>query len=114
MDNIIQISICQNIISISNILGLTEEEKYQVISREIPIFHKHNIPPLLFGFLHGFFASIPWMPDMPLLQIEPVFEAYETYLQEQDEIDFNDMINKASLAIQEGKFKNPYRTRNFS
>ena len=30
-------------------------------------------------------------------------------LQEQDEIDFNDMINKASLAIQEGKFKNPYR-----
>ena len=41
--------------------------------------------------------------------VEPVFEAYETYLQEQDEIDFNDMINKASLAIQEGKFKNPYR-----
>ena len=41
--------------------------------------------------------------------IEPVFEAYETYLQEQGEIDFNDMINKASQAVKEGKYKNPYR-----
>lgn len=41
--------------------------------------------------------------------VEPVYHMYENYLAKQDEIDFNDMINKANQAIKEGKYQNPYR-----
>lgn len=41
--------------------------------------------------------------------IEPIYNAYEHYLKSHDEIDFNDMINKATQYVEYGKFRNPYR-----
>ena len=40
--------------------------------------------------------------------IEPIFVAYEKYLKENDEIDFNDMINIATECIRSGKVTNPF------
>ena len=41
--------------------------------------------------------------------LEPIFNAYCNYLLENEEIDFNDMINKASEYIKQGKYINPYK-----
>lgn len=41
--------------------------------------------------------------------LEPIYDAYCSYLFEHDEIDFNDMINLASRYVREGKYINPYR-----
>lgn len=41
--------------------------------------------------------------------LEPIFNAYCTYLKEQGEIDFNDMINLSAQYVQQGKFNSPYR-----
>lgn len=40
--------------------------------------------------------------------LEPIYNAYCSYLKEHGEIDFNDMINTASKYLQEGKYINPY------
>lgn len=40
--------------------------------------------------------------------IRPIFERYENYLKERNEIDFNDMINKASAYIADGTFNKKY------
>lgn len=40
--------------------------------------------------------------------LEPIFTAYCTYLEQNGEIDFNDMINLATKYVQEKKFVNPY------
>lgn len=41
--------------------------------------------------------------------VEPVYNAYEEYLKNNNEIDFNDMINKAAGYIKEGGIDSPYR-----
>jgi len=41
--------------------------------------------------------------------IEPILDAYNAYLKEQDEIDFNDMINLAKEYVFQGKYVNPYK-----
>ena len=41
--------------------------------------------------------------------LEPIFDAYCQYLAEHEEIDFNDMINKAAEYIRQGKYVNPYK-----
>jgi len=40
--------------------------------------------------------------------IKPIFERYENHLAERDEIDFSDMINKASRLIINGKYKRKF------
>lgn len=39
----------------------------------------------------------------------PIFEAYEQELRSTQQIDFNDMINRAREQVQQGKFRGPYR-----
>ena len=41
--------------------------------------------------------------------VEPIFVAYESYLLDKNEIDFNDMINKAAQYIRDGKIQSPYK-----
>lgn len=41
--------------------------------------------------------------------IEPIFNAYCSRLKENDEIDFNDMINLATQYVEQGKYLNPYK-----
>jgi DNA helicase IV len=41
--------------------------------------------------------------------IEPIYQEYQEYLELNNEIDFNDMINLATQYIKEGKFTNPFR-----
>ena len=41
--------------------------------------------------------------------LEPIFNAYCTYLNEHQEIDFNDMINMAIQYVEQGEFVNPYK-----
>ncbi len=41
--------------------------------------------------------------------VEPVFYAYEQELKQNDEIDFNDMINLATQYVKEQKYQNPYK-----
>lgn len=40
--------------------------------------------------------------------INPIFERYENHLKERNEIDFSDMINKASKHIESGKYKRSF------
>lgn len=47
--------------------------------------------------------------SMLLSLLEPIFDSYCQYLSEQDEIDFNDMINLASEYVRQGKYINPYK-----
>lgn len=41
--------------------------------------------------------------------IEPIFQIYKEALSKNDEIDFNDMINKASDLVRNGSFQNPFK-----
>ncbi len=41
--------------------------------------------------------------------LEPIYNAYCSYLSNHNEIDFNDMINKATYYVKCGKYINPYR-----
>lgn len=41
--------------------------------------------------------------------IKPIYQAYDEMLLKNDEIDFSDMINRATSYVHDGKFKNPYR-----
>ena len=41
--------------------------------------------------------------------IKPIYQAYDEMLLKNDEIDFSDMINRATLYVHDGKFKNPYK-----
>jgi DNA helicase-4 len=41
--------------------------------------------------------------------IEPIYRAYSKYLEDNDEIDFNDMINKAARYVNQGKYISPYK-----
>lgn len=43
-----------------------------------------------------------------LTLLEPIYNAYCQHLKDNHEIDFMDMINRATQYVQEGKFKNPY------
>ncbi len=47
--------------------------------------------------------------NMILSLLEPIFNAYCTYLKEHEEIDFNDMINLSAQYVQQGKFSNAYK-----
>ena len=47
--------------------------------------------------------------DTLLSLIEPIFSAYNTYLSEHSQIDFNDMINLAAQYVRDGKYHNPYK-----
>ncbi len=47
--------------------------------------------------------------DLLLTLIEPIFNAYCNYLSKNNEIDFNDMINRASDYISKGKYIHPYK-----
>jgi len=47
--------------------------------------------------------------DKFLILLEPIYNAYESYLSENEEIDFNDMINKAASYLEEGKLTSPYK-----
>lgn len=41
--------------------------------------------------------------------VEPIYDAYNSYLAKNNEIDFNDMINLAKRYVDEGKYRNPYK-----
>lgn len=41
--------------------------------------------------------------------VKPIFEEYSKYLAEHDEIDFNDMINRAASYIENGKYMHGYK-----
>lgn len=41
--------------------------------------------------------------------LEPIYESYCVYLKDNNEIDFNDMINKATQYVEKGMFINPYK-----
>lgn len=41
--------------------------------------------------------------------VEPIMDAYDSYLKERGEIDFNDMIRLATQYVKEGKYVNPYK-----
>ncbi len=41
--------------------------------------------------------------------VAPIMQAYQQYLQANEEIDFNDMINIATEYVAQGKFQNPFR-----
>lgn len=41
--------------------------------------------------------------------VEPIFNAYCSYLKEREEIDFNDMINLAKQYVEQRKFVSPYK-----
>lgn len=41
--------------------------------------------------------------------IKPIYQAYDEMLLKNDEIDFSDMINRATSYVHDGKFKNPYK-----
>lgn len=47
--------------------------------------------------------------EMILSLIEPVYNAYCSYLKEHGEIDFNDMINTAAEYVELKKYNNPYK-----
>ena len=47
--------------------------------------------------------------NMLLLLLEPIFNAYCNHLKENDEIDFNDMINIATRYVEQKKYINPYK-----
>ena len=47
--------------------------------------------------------------NLILSLLEPIFNAYCTYLKEHGEIDFNDMINLSAQYVQQGKFNSPYK-----
>lgn len=47
--------------------------------------------------------------NMILSLLEPIFNAYCTYLKEHEEIDFNDMIHLSAQYVQQGKFSSPYK-----
>lgn len=47
--------------------------------------------------------------DVILYLIEPIFNAYCSYLKEHEEIDFNDMINLAKQYVEQGEFVSPYK-----
>lgn len=40
--------------------------------------------------------------------VDPIYQAYETYLKSRGEIDFSDMINRATRYIREGKYKRKF------
>jgi len=41
--------------------------------------------------------------------IEPIYNAYNSMLEENNEIDFSDMINRAADYVRDGKYRNPYK-----
>lgn len=41
--------------------------------------------------------------------IEPIYDRYDSYLTVHNEIDFNDMINKAASYVRQGKYHNKYK-----
>ena len=47
--------------------------------------------------------------DMLLTLLEPIYNAYCNHLSQNNEIDFNDMINRASQYISEGKYNHGYK-----
>ena len=47
--------------------------------------------------------------NMVLSLLEPIFNAYCSYLSEYKEIDFNDMINMATKYVEQGKYVSPYK-----
>ena len=47
--------------------------------------------------------------EMILDLIEPIYNAYNDYLQKNGQIDFNDMINLAAEYVRQGKYNNPYK-----
>lgn len=53
-------------------------------------------------------TKLTWGDRMLLSIVRPIFDTYEQTLAERGEIDFNDMINKAALEVQQGRYANPY------
>lgn len=47
--------------------------------------------------------------DIILTLFEPIFNSYCEYLRKNDEIDFDDMINLATLYVEQKKYINPYK-----
>lgn len=47
--------------------------------------------------------------EIMLNVVEPIYVSYQKSLSDNGEIDFNDMINKAALYIEQGKYVNPYK-----
>lgn len=47
--------------------------------------------------------------DILISLLEPIYKAYCEYLAQHEEIDFNDMINKAAFYVQHGRFRHAYR-----
>lgn len=54
-------------------------------------------------------GSNMWTNDIILSLLAPIFNSYCQYLSNNNEIDFNDMINLASEYVRQGKYINPYK-----
>ena len=84
-----------------------------------------DLTPLLTDLLRRFKSNLP-RPDQPweeivqgghlsLVQqqvlkiVVPIYEKYETFLKENEHIDFDDMIGKATAYVQCGRFVSPWR-----
>lgn len=51
----------------------------------------------------------PLKLDMLIDILEPIFDSYNKFLNDNNEIDFNDMINKAIYYIEQGSYKHNYK-----
>ena len=51
----------------------------------------------------------PKQTEKALALLKPILSAYEQHLAQRNEIDFEDMINKALIYVQTGQFKSPWR-----
>ncbi len=84
-----------------------------------------DLTPLLADLLRRFKSNLP-RPDQPWKEIVqggglslvqqqalkivvPIYERYETFLKENEHIDFDDMIGKAIAYVQCGRFVSPWR-----
>ncbi|MEY8199887.1 MAG: UvrD-helicase domain-containing protein, partial [Colwellia sp.] len=54
-------------------------------------------------------SAEPKQTEKALALLKPILSAYQQHLTYHDEIDFEDMINKALMYVQTGKFKSPWR-----
>lgn len=84
-----------------------------------------DLTPLLADLLRRFKSNLP-RPDQPweeivqgghlssvqqqaLKIVVPIYERYETFLKENEHIDFDDMIGKAIAYVQSGRFVSPWQ-----
>ena len=92
--------------------ALREQEKVDRFTRLVATFLKHFKGAQLSS--HEVARRAAKAGDPPRAQaflalFEPIFERYQESLSGQEEIDFHDMINKATKHVEAGRFLSPFR-----